>query len=102
MTKEIPPVDSQRRSSRRGRIPKLVAGLILVFALGWGVHHVFSRPMRYEIPGGFKGCSLSSLSLLPVRYVRRLPIPMVWCTTNSSTFFEMVSESGYDGMTMGN
>src|SRR6266481_570114 len=55
MTQEIPPVDSQRRSSRRGRIPKLVAGLILVFALGWGVHHVFSRPMRYEIPGGFKG-----------------------------------------------
>ncbi len=27
----------------------------LALAIGWGVHHVFGRPMRYEFPAGFKG-----------------------------------------------
>ena len=30
-------------------------GFGLAIFIGWGVHHVFSRPMRYEIPSGFKG-----------------------------------------------
>jgi Family of unknown function (DUF6843) len=40
----------------RERFPKLAIGFgLVVLIVGWGVHHVFSRPMRYEIPGGFKG-----------------------------------------------
>jgi hypothetical protein len=37
------------------RYLKYLAGITLVILLSWGILHLFSMPMRYEIPGGFKG-----------------------------------------------
>jgi hypothetical protein len=44
-----------RRTTMKARYLRYLIGLTLVIALGWGILRLFSRPMRYEIPGGFKG-----------------------------------------------
>jgi hypothetical protein len=39
----------------RKRFLKLAVGFGFAILLGWAVHHVFGRPMRYQFPSGFKG-----------------------------------------------
>lgn len=75
----------------RKRFLKLAAGFGFAILLGWGVHQVFGRPMRYQFPPGFKGWivlkyedpSCPQLLRQGVFYVVNVPASGRVCTSTS-------------------
>src|SRR5712664_2071562 len=59
------------------RFLKLVVGFGLAFVLGWGVQHIFGRPIRYEFPAEFKGWATVQFEDPACPPLRRLGIFLV-------------------------
>ena len=95
----------------RARFLTLAVGFGLTVLTGWGVHHVFSRLMRYEIPSGFKGwfvVEFEELACPPLRseglfLVVAVPASGRVCTSTANPDglvyykFEYVSPDGRKG-----